>query len=133
MRTKMYAVTKFNTYYMHHVVFKLKMLAAIYAVVISSLLSLRPCSCLQQSKGSCPLWHILRENGKCECGETFDGLITCDKKFVYIIQGNCLTWNNSTSRADVNSCLFSTLWDPKHICVNNMTLCHISINISGIY
>ena len=59
------------------------------------------------------------------------GLITCDKKFVYIIQGNCLTWNNSTSRAEVNSCLFSTLWDFKHICVDNMTLYHVSINISG--
>ena len=108
--------------------------AAIYTVVISSLLSLcwlTPYSCLLQSKGRCPLWHVLHENGKCECGETFDGIIACDKKFVYIIQGNCLTWNNSTNSAELHPCLFSTLWHFKHICMYNVTSYRVSMNISG--
>ena len=110
------------------------MSASTYAVVISCLLSpyfFTPCSCLLRRKDSCPLWQVMKENGKCECGETYNGIVSCDKNFVYIVQGNCLTWNNSTSSAEVHSCLFSTLWNFEHICGNNNTSYRVSMNISG--
>ena len=102
-----------------------KMLDVLYAAITCGVLSLcwiTPCSSLPQSKGRCPLWHIRKENGKCNCGEScmYNGLVSCDKTFVYILQGNCLTWNNSTSRAELHSCLFSSLWDAESIqCGNN--------------
>ena len=73
----------------------------------------------------------LKENGKCECGESYNGIVSCGKNFVYIIRGNCLTWNNSTSKAELHSCLFSSLWDFKHICIKNVSSYRVSMNISG--
>ena len=109
-------------------------MSVVVKVIIVSVLSLcwlAPCSCLLQSKlESCLLWHIMKENGKCECGETYNGYVSCDKKFVYIIQGNCLTWNSLTGSAELHQCLFSTLWDLKHIC-SNISSYWVSSNISG--
>ena len=75
----------------------------------------------------------MNNNGKCKCGETYNGRVSCDKMFVYIYQGNCLTWNNSTSRAELHSCLFSSLWDNERIqCGNdNHPLYRVPMNISG--
>ena len=102
---------------------------------ILSLCCLTPSSSLLQNKSSCLLWHVMKENGKCECGESYNGIVKCDKDFVYVHQGNCLTWNNSTNRAEIHPCLVSSLWDIKHIqCANDnryTPLYHISINISG--
>ena len=102
---------------------------------VLSLCWLAPCSCVLQSKDSCPLWHILNEKGNCECADTLDGFISCNKKFVYIVQGNCLTWNNLTGRAELYPCLFGTLWDSKHICRvyndNDVSSYRVSVNISG--
>ena len=105
--------------------------AAVSVCCLLSLYSLTSCSNLSQKKGSCPLWHIMNNYGKCECGETYSRRIICEKNFVHIIQGNCLTWNNSTSRAELHPCLFSSLWDFKHICEYNVTLYWISMDISG--
>ena len=98
-------------------------------IIVLFLCWLAPCSCILQSKDSCPLWHILQKNGKCECGDTV--IVSCNKNFVYIGQGNCLTWNNLTGSAEVHPCLFGTLWDFKRVCRNNASSYRVSMNISG--
>ena len=59
----------------------------------------------------CPLWHIRNKNGQCECGADYYQTVKCDKSYVYIQHGNCITWNNSTNSAVLYTCLYSTLWD----------------------
>ena len=56
------------------------------------------------NNSDCQLWHFLK-NGHCSCGF---GAINCDKKFIYIKQGTCMTWDNATSSAEIhhNDCLF---------------------------
>ena len=76
----------------------------------------------------CPLWHVLR-NEECECGASFDGTVSCDENFVYIKYGNCMTWNNSTTSAELHSCLL-TRQDIDHECARDF-IYHIPINISA--
>ena len=45
----------------------------------------------------------LSQNGYCSCGV---GAIQCDKQFIYIKQGTCMTWDNATSSAEMHHCLF---------------------------
>ncbi len=108
-------------------------ICAVLSCSILSLCWLTQCSSLQQNNAGCPLWHILKESGKCECGETYNDCVSCDKNFVYIIEGTCLTWNNSTNRAELHSCLFSSLWDNKCIQCrnNNLPSYRVSVNTSG--
>ena len=54
---------------------------------------------------NCQLWHF-PTNGYCRCGAR---IVNCDKQFIYIKQGTCLTWNNATSSAEAHRCLF-TIW-----------------------
>ena len=79
-----------------------------------------------------PLWHVRKWNGRCSCGKTYNGVIRCDRESLYVLQGNCLTWNNLTGTAELHACLFSTLWDFQDTCVNNVAYdsYRISINIS---
>ena len=110
--------------------------SVIYAALTCSILSLcwfTQCSSIQQNKAGCPLWHILKESGKCDCGETYNDRVSWNKNYVSIIEGICLTWNNSTNRAELHSCLFSSLWDNKRIqCQNNnIPSYRVSVNTSG--
>ena len=76
----------------------------------------------------CPLWHIIihNSNGVCECGATLSGVISCDKKFIYVDNGYCLTWNNLTNSEDLYRCLF-TPWIFRH----TSNRYSIPINMSG--
>lgn len=56
----------------------------------------------------CPLWHIRNKNGQCECGADYYQTVKCDKSYVYIQHGNCITWNNSTNSAVLYTCLPGT-------------------------
>ena len=60
----------------------------------------------ESKQDSCPLWHISR-NEQCECGASLSGIVSCDKQFVYIKRGNCVTWNNLTNSAELHRCLFT--------------------------
>ena len=55
----------------------------------------------------CLLWHIRTEMGQCECGTQLNGIIHCDKTFLYIIFGYCMTWNNSTGAEELCRCLLT--------------------------
>ena len=75
-------------------------------LTLTLLTSLTNC---ESENDSCPLWHVPGRNGQCECGANLNGVVTCDEHFVYIAQGNCMTWNNSTHGAEVHLCLLSPL------------------------
>ena len=63
----------------------------------------------RENGDQCPLWHIHNSNGDCECGASLNGVISCHsgKKFVYVENGYCLTWNNLTNSEDLYRCLFT--------------------------
>ena len=53
-----------------------------------------PYSSLLQSKASCPLWHIMKENGKCECSKTYDGTtLPIERSFIHVYLVLCGTLN----------------------------------------
>ena len=57
----------------------------------------------------CPLWHSVDQvSGHCECCFTFgrSGVVACENNHVELLQGNCMTWNNSTQDVEVGRCLF---------------------------
>ena len=96
------------------------------------LLTLGACnSDLETEKGGCPLWHVPTINGQCECSAHLKGVVNCDKQFVYVARGNCMTWNNSTNYAVVHTCPFSTEWDDGACDVRYKNTYRIPINISG--
>ena len=86
-------------------------LQSLHLFIFYTHLSLSHCT---SEKGGCPLWHISR-NGQCECGAILNAIVSCDEKFVFILRGNCVTWNNSTNSAEVHRCLFSH-WDYNDTC-----------------
>ena len=53
-------------------------------------------------------------------------MISCDKKFIYVDSGYCLTWNNLTNSEDLYRCLF-TPWMFRH----TSNRYSIPINMSG--
>ena len=58
---------------------------------------------------TCPLWHSVDQvNGHCECCFTFSPsrIVQCKNNHIEILQGNCMTWNNSTQDVEVGRCLF---------------------------
>ena len=117
----------------------------VYKVVIQSFL-LHQSSCLITScvcqisdddKGSkqpdiCPLWHVPGQNVRCECGNSHNGIVSCIHEFLYIKHGNCMTWNNSTKQAELQSCLFSQ-WNSDEMCEKYAVpdTYRIPANISG--
>ena len=80
----------------------------------------------RENGDQCPLWHIRNNNGDCECGARLSRVITCHKKFIYVDNGYCLTWNNLTNSENVYRCLF-TPWVFHHT-GNRYS---IPINMSG--
>ena len=65
-------------------------------------------SSVQHENGDCPLWHIRNKNGKCECGASLNGVISCDKNYIYMENGYCLTWNNLTNSEELyDRCLLT--------------------------
>ena len=61
------------------------------------------------------LWHYLRRNGYCYCGIGKHGVIFCDKQYIHVKQGICVTWDNATGSAEVHRCLF-TKWSDNYTC-----------------
>ena len=61
----------------------------------------------RENGDQCPLWHIRNSNGDCECGARLSRVISCHKKFIYVDNGYCLTWNNLTNSKDLYRCLFT--------------------------
>ena len=57
----------------------------------------------------CPqgLWHVAGLAGQCKCGDSHNGIVNCIGSFLYIKRGNCMTWNNLTKQAELQSCLFN--------------------------
>ena len=91
---------------------------------------------------TCPLWHSVDQvNGHCECCFTFSPsrIVQCKNNHIEILQGNCMTWNNSTQDVEVGRCLFiykdHYLKDPCYNCSSYYwhTIYSYSIptNISG--
>ena len=65
-------------------------------------------SCIQHDNGDqCPLWHIHDSNGECVCGASLNGVINCDKDFIHVENGYCLTWNNLTTNEELHRCPLS--------------------------
>ena len=59
------------------------------------------------SQDDCPLWHIVNDSRKCQCGNSLDGVINCDKNFIHIEHGYCMTWNNLTMSVEAQQCLLT--------------------------
>ena len=66
-------------------------------------------------KNVCPLWHIESKNGDCVCGANYYNTVTCDKNYVYLLRGNCITWSSSTNSAVFHECLYSPLWNTTQV------------------
>ena len=92
---------------------------SLISILALSLLTpfIHPSNC-KSGNDSCPLWHVHDGNGVCKCGATLNGVVRCDKEFIYIGHGNCMTWNNSTNEAEVHLCLF-THWKPNSSCATS--------------
>ena len=60
----------------------------------------------KQDTVKCPLWHIPGQTAQCKCGDSYNGIVSCIGDFLYIKQGNCMTWNNYSKQAELQSCLF---------------------------
>ena len=55
---------------------------------------------------SCPLWHTYSKyKDSCECCSSTGGVIKCEKGYVHITRGHCLTWNNTTRDLEISRCL----------------------------
>ena len=55
----------------------------------------------------CPIWHIYsKDSESCQCCPSADGLVKCEKEYVHIIRGHCLTWNNATNDIEISHCLY---------------------------
>ena len=98
----------------------------------------------EETKTECPLWHIPDRNGQCVCSTKLKFIVTCEKNFLHIYEGNCMTWNNESNEAQVQSCLFTPrnfkkvvlCFDATTVNINDRnnklkTIHHIPVNISG--
>ena len=54
----------------------------------------------------CPLWHVPGQDAQCNCGDSCNGIVSCVGNFLYIKRGNCMTWNDHSKQAELQSCLF---------------------------
>ena len=97
------------------------------------------CVCLASSDNSskqntliCPLWHIPDQTAQCKCGDSYNGIVSCTGDFLYIKQGNCMTWNNYSKQAELQSCLFGQ-WNFDKTCEQYTVsdAYRIPANISG--
>ena len=86
----------------------------IIGIFVHCLYLCNACFCLPDDtieRKECPLWHVLGRNGECECGASFNGLITCDETYVYVSHGHCLTWSNDSEQIELHTCLFTRYWN----------------------
>ena len=86
----------------------------------------------KSSQFKCPLWHVPGQDVQCECGDSHNGIVSCIGNFLYIKYGNCMTWNNFTKQAELQSCLLSQ-WKLDKRCEQYEVsdTYRISANISG--
>ena len=80
----------------------------------------------------CPLWHVPGQDAQCNCGDSCNGIVSCIGNFLYIKRGNCMTWNNHTKQAELQSCLFNQ-WNSDETCEQYTVsdAYRIPANISG--
>ena len=80
----------------------------------------------------CPLWHVQGPDAQCKCGDSHNGIVSCIGNFLYIKHGNCMTWNNSTKQAELQSCLLSQ-WNFSKTCQRYIVsdTYRIPANLSG--
>ena len=82
----------------------------------------------------CPLWHVPSSTGECECGDSLNGVVTCEGGYIYIKHGYCMTWNNQTNSEELQRCLLSQ-WDKSNNTCTEMdhhfNTYTISIDVSG--
>ena len=65
----------------------------------------------------CPLWHTYsKEKRSCQCCSPIDKIIKCEKEYVYVARGHCLTWNNATYDVQIGHCLY--IYQDTHLCKN---------------
>ena len=84
---------------------------------------------------SCPIWHIPLQDhsGHTECvfGAKFHTTISCTDDLLYVQNGYCLTWNNSTNSAEIHRCLLDH-WEFNGMCTGYyLNTYPIPTNISG--
>ena len=68
-----------------------------------------------------------KEKESCECCNT-TGEIKCAMSYVYVANGQCLTWNNATQDTEISRCLYSQ--NDLNLC-DNSNMYNISTNITG--
>ena len=63
-------------------------------------------SASSELKSDCPLWHSKSKPiNQCVCCESLKGVVKCEKGYVKIQDGHCMTWNNDTNSIEVSLCL----------------------------
>ena len=89
---------------------------------------------IKYNTAKCPLWHVPGLAGQCKCGDSrnINGIVNCIGSFLYIKRGNCMTWNNLTKQAELQSCLFNQ-WNFDKTCeqYSISDAYRIPANISG--
>ena len=69
------------------------------------------------SQHDCPLWHTYsKERESCECCSPIDGLVRCEKAYIYVVRSHCLTWNNATHEVQISRCLY--IHQDSNLCKN---------------
>ena len=66
------------------------------------------CILSASSESVCPLWHSVNtniDNDQCVCCDSLKGVVKCEKGYVKIQDGHCMTWNNDTNSIEVSLCL----------------------------
>ena len=61
-------------------------------------------------KADCPLWTTFNSTtGKCECGQSLDGVVTCNRKTqeISLLQCFCMTYDGHTDSTEVGPCYFT--------------------------
>ena len=59
------------------------------------------------SQHDCPPWHTYsKEKQSCECCSQINGLIQCEKEYVYVARSHCLTWNAAYHDVEISRCLY---------------------------
>ena len=64
------------------------------------------------ARATCPdTWFVPSHNGKCQCGHTFHGVVSCDEdtKEVRVLDCFCMTFDSSRNKTVVGECLYNCL------------------------
>ena len=61
------------------------------------ILVLAAIQCIELVKAGCPLWRSKNTTGEhCLCCDSLNGLVKCEKDYIEIQDGHCITWNDET-------------------------------------